>query len=85
MDEGAGRDDAPYAVGARVSHDEFGAGVVTERSGHEVVVLFDDVGYRTLDAALVRDKQLLRSARGPRRRRLGSGPRGPASAAAGTR
>ncbi|GAB3993176.1 RecQ family ATP-dependent DNA helicase [Nocardioides marmoraquaticus] len=62
MDEGAGGEEAPYAVDARVSHDEFGAGVVTERSGREVVVLFDDVGYRTLDAALVRDKQLLRCA-----------------------
>lgn len=51
-----------YGVDDRVLHDDFGAGVVTERSGRELVVLFDQVGYRTLDAGLVEDKQLLRSA-----------------------
>lgn len=51
-----------YGVDDRVLHDDFGAGVVTERTGRELVVLFDEVGYRTLDAGLVEDKQLLRSA-----------------------
>ena len=50
---------APYAVHARVEHDEFGAGVVTDLEEDRVTVLFDQVGYRTLSLRLVEEHGLL--------------------------
>ena len=49
----------PYAVGARVTHEEFGAGMVTDLDDDRLTVLFDDVGYRTLSLAVVEEQGLL--------------------------
>jgi ATP-dependent DNA helicase RecQ len=49
----------PHRVGASVVHAEFGHGQVTAYESDRVVVLFDEVGYRTLDLALVEQEGLL--------------------------
>ncbi len=49
----------PYAVGAEVVHERFGAGSVVDVDGGTVTVLFEEVGYRTLDAEIVARKGLL--------------------------
>jgi ATP-dependent DNA helicase RecQ len=54
--------DAPYDVGSAVRHREFGPGTVVDVDGSAVTVLFDEVGYRTLDAHIVADKGLLETA-----------------------
>ena len=41
-------EDVPFAVGARVAHEQWGEGVVQRYDDDAVVVLFDDVGYKTL-------------------------------------
>jgi ATP-dependent DNA helicase RecQ len=53
----------PFALGARVAHPEWGEGVV-QRYEHDraVVVLFDDIGYKTLALEVVRDRGLLEPA-----------------------
>jgi ATP-dependent DNA helicase RecQ len=53
--------DRPYAVGARVAHATFGEGVLQRYDGDRVVVLFDDVGYKSLALELVRGRGLLRA------------------------
>src|SRR3954469_8523270 len=55
-DAGAGR----FAVGARVAHAEWGEGTVGQVEGGQITVVFDDVGYKTLDAELVAERELLR-------------------------
>jgi ATP-dependent DNA helicase RecQ len=54
--------DVPFAVGSRVAHGEWGEGVVQRYDGDAVVVLFDDVGYKTLALAVVLERSLLRAA-----------------------
>ena len=55
--------DEPFALGARVAHPEWGEGVVQRYDDdHAVVVLFDDVGYKTLALEIVRDRGLLEPA-----------------------
>ena len=52
--------DEPFALGARVAHPEWGEGVVQRYDDdHAVVVLFDDVGYKTLALEIVRHRGLL--------------------------
>ena len=52
--------DEPYRVGARVTHPEWGAGVVQRYERDEaVVVLFDEVGYKTLALDVVVERGLL--------------------------
>ena len=53
----------PFALGARVAHPEWGEGVV-QRYDHDraVVVLFDEVGYKTLSLDVVRERDLLEPA-----------------------
>ena len=46
----------------RVRHQEFGDGTVMDVEQDRVTVLFDDVGYRTLDLAVVRENDLLKPA-----------------------
>ena len=65
----AGRADAaaapaelPFAVGARVVHADWGEGVVQRYDDEAVVVLFDEVGYKTLALAVVVERALLRAA-----------------------
>ena len=52
----------PFEVGATVTHSEWGAGEVQRYDGDRVVVLFESVGYRTLDLELVEEKGLLQNA-----------------------
>jgi ATP-dependent DNA helicase RecQ len=52
-------DVTPYDVGSAVRHDQFGAGTVVDVDGTTVTVLFEDVGYRTLDSTIVAEKGLL--------------------------
>jgi ATP-dependent DNA helicase RecQ len=53
----------PFALGVRVAHPEWGEGVV-QRYEHDraVVVLFDEVGYKTLALEVVRERDLLEPA-----------------------
>jgi ATP-dependent DNA helicase RecQ len=50
---------APYDVGSEVEHKEFGPGSVVSLDDGTLTVLFEQVGYRTLDAELVRERHLL--------------------------
>jgi ATP-dependent DNA helicase RecQ len=50
---------APFSVGERVVHDEWGAGTVGQVDDDQVTVVFDTVGYKTLGLALVQDRGLL--------------------------
>src|SRR3954451_5243553 len=56
------RNETPYDVGAQVVHDTFGHGSVVDVDGDTLTVLFEDVGYRTLDAGIVERKGLLDTA-----------------------
>jgi len=51
-----------FDVGVRVTHVEWGAGTVSGRERDQVTVVFDSVGYRTLDAGLVVERGLLKPA-----------------------
>jgi ATP-dependent DNA helicase RecQ len=59
--EASGADDG-LDVGVRVVHAEWGEGTVSGREPEQVTVVFDTVGYRTLDVALVLERELLRPA-----------------------
>ena len=52
----------PFAVGTRLVHDSFGAGVLQRYDGDCLVVLFDDVGYKSLALGPVTERGLLRPA-----------------------
>ncbi|HEX5984414.1 MAG TPA: RecQ family ATP-dependent DNA helicase [Solirubrobacterales bacterium] len=52
----------PFEIGAAVTHSEWGAGEVQRYDGNRVVVLFESVGYRTLDLGLVEENDLLQPA-----------------------
>jgi ATP-dependent DNA helicase RecQ len=56
---GADNSHEPFAIGARVSHDKWGGGLVQRYEDDSVVVLFDSVGYKTLGLALVVERGLL--------------------------
>ncbi|HST46325.1 RecQ family ATP-dependent DNA helicase [Jatrophihabitans sp.] len=49
----------PFALGQRVEHAEWGIGVVQQYEPGRVVVLFDDVGFRTLALDVVAERELL--------------------------
>ena len=51
--------DVPFAVGARVAHAEWGEGVVQRYERRRVIVLFDEVGYKTLALDVVLERGLL--------------------------
>jgi ATP-dependent DNA helicase RecQ len=51
--------DAPFAVGGRVLHEQWGEGVVQRYDDDAVVVLFDEVGYKALALDVVRERGLL--------------------------
>lgn len=51
-----------YEPGERVRHERWGAGTVQRSEGDELVVLFDEAGYRTLDACVVHERRLLEPA-----------------------
>jgi ATP-dependent DNA helicase RecQ len=50
----------PFALGQRVDHAEWGTGIVQQYEPGRVVVLFDDVGFRTLALDVVAERGLLR-------------------------
>src|SRR3954447_5395758 len=54
-------DEAPgeFETGARVRHAEWGPGTVAQVEGGQITVVFDDAGYKTLDAELVAERSLL--------------------------
>jgi ATP-dependent DNA helicase RecQ len=49
----------PFPEQSRVRHTSWGEGLVLRHEGDSIVVLFDDVGYKTLSLDLVREKGLL--------------------------
>ena len=51
--------ESPFAVGGAVRHAAWGRGQVMRYEGDRVVVLFDDVGYKTLAIATVLERGLL--------------------------
>ncbi|HEX2987324.1 MAG TPA: DUF3553 domain-containing protein, partial [Chloroflexota bacterium] len=53
---------SPFALGDRVVHVDWGAGVVQRVAGDVVTVLFDKVGYKTLDIPIVEEQGLLKKA-----------------------
>jgi ATP-dependent DNA helicase RecQ len=55
-------DEEPFAVGSRVAHGQWGEGVVQRYDEDAIVVLFDEVGYKTLALDVVRDRDLLSAA-----------------------
>src|SRR4051794_35995181 len=53
--------DSPFEVETPVEHTEWGAGVVMRVEDDRLVVLFDEVGYKTLALAAVTEHHLLRT------------------------
>ncbi len=53
-------DASPFALQGRVEHKEWGEGVVMRYEGDRIVVLFEEVGYRTLSLSAVQRLGLLR-------------------------
>jgi ATP-dependent DNA helicase RecQ len=51
----------PFAIQDHVMHAAFGEGVVQRVDGDTITVLFDTVGYKTLSAALVVERQMLKA------------------------
>jgi ATP-dependent DNA helicase RecQ len=49
----------PFPIGAAVTHKSWGAGEIQRYDRNRVVVLFESVGYRTLDLGLVEEEGLL--------------------------
>jgi ATP-dependent DNA helicase RecQ len=60
--EAAPPGDVPFAVGARVVSDRWGAGTVQRYDGDQITVLFDEHGYRELFVPAVLQHGLLRLA-----------------------
>ena len=53
---------SPFSAGTRVEHSAWGGGSVVRTEGDQLVVLFDDKGYKTLSLGLVLAGDLLRPA-----------------------
>jgi ATP-dependent DNA helicase RecQ len=51
--------DEPFAVGARVAHGQWGEGVVQRYDDVAVIVLFDEVGYKSLALDVVAERGIL--------------------------
>jgi ATP-dependent DNA helicase RecQ len=60
--EDATPDEVPFEVGARVAHGQWGEGVVQRYDDDAVVILFDEVGYKTLALEVVAERSLLEPA-----------------------
>ena len=59
-DQGPGNGSSAFPLQADVEHQEFGQGTVMDIEEDKITVLFDDVGYRTLDPAIVEEQGLLK-------------------------
>jgi ATP-dependent DNA helicase RecQ len=57
-------DAAPFDVGQRVRHAEWGSGTIGQVDDDQVTVVFDTVGYKTLDLDLILERSLLGPERG---------------------
>ena len=57
----ADADDSPFALQSRVTHASWGTGTVMRYEGDRIVVLFEEVGYRTLSLEAVSARGLLRA------------------------
>jgi len=55
-------DGRPWEIGARVTHGRWGGGTVQRYEPDQIVVLFDEVGYKTLALELVSEHGLLHDA-----------------------
>lgn len=57
-----GDDSGPqiFALNARVSHEEWGEGLVVRHEDAKMTVLFDEAGYKTLSVEMVRERGLLK-------------------------
>ena len=53
---------SPYPLLSRVRHAEWGGGMVMRYEGDRIVVLFEEVGYRTLGLDAVAERALLEPA-----------------------
>jgi ATP-dependent DNA helicase RecQ len=60
VDEGQPPAEIPFPVAMPVEHDEWGPGVVMRAEDDRLVVLFEEVGYKTLALSAVLDNDLLR-------------------------
>ena len=60
--EEAPTEEVPFAVGGRVRHGDWGDGTVQRYDDGSIVVLFDDVGYKTLALEVVVERGLLEDA-----------------------
>ncbi len=54
--------DVPFSVGDAVVHAAWGDGIVQRVTDDAITVLFEDAGYKTLDATIVEQKGLLEPA-----------------------
>jgi ATP-dependent DNA helicase RecQ len=61
QEQDAGDEKAPFRVEAPVEHREWGPGIVMRVEDDRLVVLFEEVGYKTLGLAAVTEHGLLRS------------------------
>ncbi|MDP8951130.1 MAG: RecQ family zinc-binding domain-containing protein, partial [Actinomycetota bacterium] len=51
--------EVPFPLNSRVVHQEWGEGLVQRYEGDKMIVLFDEVGYKTLAVELVKERGLL--------------------------
>jgi ATP-dependent DNA helicase RecQ len=51
----------PFPLNSRVVHSSWGEGVVMRYEGDKMLILFDEVGYKTLGVDFVRHRGLLKS------------------------
>lgn len=54
-------EDKPFPLNSRVVHQSWGEGLVMRYEGDKIVILFDEVGYKTLDVEFVRQRHMLES------------------------
>jgi ATP-dependent DNA helicase RecQ len=52
-------EEVPFEIGSRVAHGQWGEGVVHRYDDDAIVVLFDEVGYKTLALEVVTERSLL--------------------------
>lgn len=52
-------EDVPFPLGSTVVHPTWRAGTVQQYEGDRITILFDDVGFKTLDLATVEKRELL--------------------------
>ncbi len=52
-------DEEPFPINSRVIHEKWDEGLVQRYEGDKMVVLFDEVGYKTLGVGLVIERGLL--------------------------